>query len=237
MPTFKNYSLSGFAYLRCKYSEPNEKFPIDVGTLCSPCNVKHYLTLICRNLRIWICRWGCRKFTPTGEWTWDSFDFNKCSAIEHFTGRRRWSLYRPKGSAVVFMTNPITLCSTCIAVFLSCLSVWTIWFFFKKMGHPRPLLSFFRSFQTNITIFTTIYVKKCPFSIRYRDSNPRPLGRESPPTIWLLFVAFRWRAQRLGYSVPPIWRDDNVACLTAQFRSPVRYNDDYETYSTEKEGV
>ena len=27
--------------------------------------------------------------------------------------------------------------------------------FFKKMGHPRPLFVYFRSFQTNITNFTT----------------------------------------------------------------------------------
>ena len=47
--------------------------------------------------------------------------------------------------------------------------------FFKKMGHPRPLLSFiFGLFKTNITIFTTINVKRCSSSLRYRDSNPRP---------------------------------------------------------------
>ena len=53
---------------------------------------------------------------------------------------------------------------------------------FFKMGQPRPLfIVYFRSFKTNITIFTTINVKKCPSSIRYQDSNPGPLARESPP--------------------------------------------------------
>ena len=43
------------------------------------------------------------------------------------------------------------------------------------------LIVYFQSFQTNIIIFTTIYVKKCPSSIRYQFSNPRSFGRESPP--------------------------------------------------------
>ena len=51
------------------------------------------------------------------------------------------------------------------------------------MGQPRPLFHLFLSFQTCIqAIFTTSrYVKKCPSSIRYRDSNSRPLEHESPP--------------------------------------------------------
>ena len=50
------------------------------------------------------------------------------------------------------------------------------------MGQPRPLFHLFSSFQTNITNFTTnMYVKKCPSSIRCRDSNSRPLEHEPPP--------------------------------------------------------
>ena len=45
------------------------------------------------------------------------------------------------------------------------------------MGQPRPLFVYFRSFQTNITNF----YNKCPSSIRCRESNPRPLERESFP--------------------------------------------------------
>ena len=41
----------------------------------------------------------------------------------------------------------------------------------------------FGLFQTNNTICTANQCKKmsCPSSIRRRDSDPRPLGRESPP--------------------------------------------------------
>ena len=50
---------------------------------------------------------------------------------------------------------------------------------------PASFIIYFRSFQTNITIFTTIYVKQFPSSIRCRDSNPQQLGRESSPiTTW-----------------------------------------------------
>ena len=49
------------------------------------------------------------------------------------------------------------------------------------MGHPCPLFCLFSSFQTNITIFTTINVKKCPSSIRCWDLNPQPSEHESPP--------------------------------------------------------
>ena len=56
-------------------------------------------------------------------------------------------------------------------------------FIFFKMGQPWPLFRFyFRSFHTNTTtILQQIYVKKCPSSIRCRDSNPRPSEHESPP--------------------------------------------------------
>ena len=54
-------------------------------------------------------------------------------------------------------------------------------FFLKKMGHPRPLLSFIFGLFKQTLKFYNIISEKCPSSIRYRDSNPRPLGRESPP--------------------------------------------------------
>ena len=49
--------------------------------------------------------------------------------------------------------------------------------FFKKMGQPRPLFHFFQSFQSNNTILSTHQCGKmsCPYSISYRESNPRPL--------------------------------------------------------------
>ena len=44
-----------------------------------------------------------------------------------------------------------------------------------------PSSASFSSFQTDITILTTNKCEKCPSSIQCWDSNPRPLGRESPP--------------------------------------------------------
>ena len=51
------------------------------------------------------------------------------------------------------------------------------------MGHPCPLFHLFSSFQTNIPILTTKYVKKCYVHqvYVYRHSNPQPLEHESPP--------------------------------------------------------
>ena len=64
-------------------------------------------------------------------------------------------------------------------------------FLFLKMGHPWPLFRLFSSFQANITIITTINVKKCPSSIWYRGSSSQPLEHESPPltTSFHFFVA------------------------------------------------
>ena len=51
------------------------------------------------------------------------------------------------------------------------------------MGQPRPLFHFiFGLFkQTSSQFLQQIYVKKCPSSIRCRDSNPQPSERESLP--------------------------------------------------------
>ena len=55
---------------------------------------------------------------------------------------------------------------------------------FFKMGQPGLFFVYFRSFQANITIFTTNKCEKMakwPSSIRRRDSNPRPFKHESSP--------------------------------------------------------
>ena len=52
------------------------------------------------------------------------------------------------------------------------------------MGQPQPLFVYFRSFQTNNTIYTTNHcekMSKCPSSIWRWDSNPRPLKHELSP--------------------------------------------------------
>ena len=54
-------------------------------------------------------------------------------------------------------------------------------FFFKKMANPSLFFIYFRSFQTNFTIFTTNKCEKCPSSIWHRVSNTRPLDRECLP--------------------------------------------------------
>ena len=54
--------------------------------------------------------------------------------------------------------------------------------YFFKIGQPRSLFHLFLSFQTHITKFAANrYVKKCPSSIRCRESNSRHLEHESPP--------------------------------------------------------
>ena len=53
--------------------------------------------------------------------------------------------------------------------------------FLKKWANPGLFFVYFRSFQTNITIFTTNICEKCPSSIWCRDSNPRPLEHKSLP--------------------------------------------------------
>ena len=52
--------------------------------------------------------------------------------------------------------------------------------FLKNGPSPACFIVYFRSFQTNTTILSNNICEKCPFRIRYRDSNPRSLGRESP---------------------------------------------------------
>ena len=82
-----------------------------------------------------------------------------------------------------------------------------------KKGHPRPLFIIFRSFVTNITIFTTMYVKKCSSNIRCWDS--KPLRHEFPPIttwppvlppfkVWILrlkwLMILTWSVERSGQS-------------------------------------
>ena len=49
------------------------------------------------------------------------------------------------------------------------------------MGQPRPLFRFFGLYKQTLKFLQQIYVKKCPSSIRCRDSNPRPLEYKSLP--------------------------------------------------------
>ena len=77
-------------------------------------------------------------------------------------------------------------------------------FFLKKIGQPRPLLSFIfgRFKQTSLQFLQQTFVKKCPSSKWCRDSNPQSLEHESPPIITrpgpetpVLFVYCFWVAK------------------------------------------
>ena len=55
--------------------------------------------------------------------------------------------------------------------------------FLKKMGQPRPLFHLFSVFSNkhHYNFYNRYMWKKCPSSIRCRDSNPWPSERESLP--------------------------------------------------------
>ena len=53
--------------------------------------------------------------------------------------------------------------------------------FFFKNGPTPASFHVFSSFQTNITILTTIKCEKCPSSIRCLDLNSQPFDSKSPP--------------------------------------------------------
>ena len=102
--------------------------------------------------------------------------------------------------------------STCCPFLYTITSPLSLSFFlsfsiFKNGQFPASFIVYFRSFQANITIFTTIYGKKCPSSIRYRDSNPQPLECESPPitnqgsrpiflSLYIFLCHKKWRKSR-----------------------------------------
>ena len=52
---------------------------------------------------------------------------------------------------------------------------------FKNRPTPASFLFIFGLFNQTLQFLQQIYVKKCPSSIRYRDLNPWPSERESPP--------------------------------------------------------
>ena len=98
-------------------------------------------------------------------------------------------------------------CQTNLVIFFHELSVLSdVYANVIKMGQPRPLIIYFRSFETNIiTILQQIYVKKCPSNIWCWDSNPRPLEHESPPITTrpgLLHIYAIVNSLPLGLSLP-----------------------------------
>ena len=54
-------------------------------------------------------------------------------------------------------------------------------FFWKKWANPGLFFVYFRSFQTNNTIFIANICEKCPSSIWCQDLNPWPSEREPLP--------------------------------------------------------
>ena len=107
-------------------------------------------------------------------------------SLELFSRRRRWRLV----SALLF----IKLQNINFGLNLKdrnqiCLSQYgapwlrIVLLSFYEWANPQPLLLFiFGLFkQTSLQFLHLIYVKKCPSSIQYQDSNPQPLEHESPP--------------------------------------------------------
>ena len=70
--------------------------------------------------------------------------------------------------------------------------------FLKKWATPGLFFVYFRSFQTNNTIFTTNQCEKtsCPSRIRRWDSNPRPTAYFEP-VLSLLWFYFNESSRRL----------------------------------------
>ena len=54
-------------------------------------------------------------------------------------------------------------------------------FFLKKWANPDLFFIYFRLFKHTLQFLQQINVKKCPSSIRFRDSNSQPMEHESPP--------------------------------------------------------
>ena len=66
-------------------------------------------------------------------------------------------------------------------------------YFLKKNGPTLASVSFiFGLFNKHYKFLQQIYVKKCPSSLRCRDSNPRPSDRESPPQTTRLGLPPKW---------------------------------------------
>ena len=53
--------------------------------------------------------------------------------------------------------------------------------FLKKWANPGLFFVYFRLFKQTLQLLQQINVKKCPSSIRHRDSNSQPSDYESPP--------------------------------------------------------
>ena len=77
-------------------------------------------------------------------------------------------------------------CSSCNQVYQSPIRHRQAWSYsfhsYQKWANPGLFCHLVLSFQKHITNFTANrYVKKCPSSIWYRDSNLQPLEHEYPP--------------------------------------------------------
>ena len=90
------------------------------------------------------------------------------------------------------------------------------------MGQPRPLFRLFPVFfkQTSLQFLQQIYVKKCPSSIRCRDSNPWPSDRESPP------ITTRPRLPPIVFVFYPTKNNDNLHLSTFAATHNSSFHDD-----------
>ena len=101
--------------------------------------------------------------------------------LEQCWGGSRWPWWRPRPWSL-HQSRSRSSPSPCRFQKRPEIEISRIVFFLKNGASLASYIVYFWSFQTNITIFLQQYnVKNFPSSIRCRDSNPQPLGRESPP--------------------------------------------------------
>ena len=96
---------------------------------------------------------------------------------------RENNLRRPVGGSPTVRLDTLPSCEQRYLIRLICsIQLWLqiLNILFLKMGNPRPLFVYFRLFKQTLHFLQQIYVKKCPSSIQYWDSNTRPSRHESP---------------------------------------------------------
>ena len=113
-----------------------------------------------------------------------------------------------------------------------------------KMGQPRPLFGLFSVFSSkHYNFLQQIYVKKCPSSIRCRDSNPRPSECESLPittrpglppnniifSLSFFEIGFKCNDPIIGLSLTRQWAIGVLEMVLSHCYSCIRYSS-YNNY-------
>ena len=124
----------------------------------------------------------------------------------------RWRLYRPKQKAVVFMSNPPKICSPCMALFHTCLTVVHLLLLKSSMvGCVWEVYAFGQNWQiagTNISISISAILFKL------KGPNYRPAGNPEHYSIGghalSLFALFKKSHRAYAFM---LFRDHNDSLL------------------------